>query len=158
MTSNLPVPPLLSLVQPEREPDPEPAGTLAQREPAAPVLAGGRMSAAEQVLDMLRATVTLTLRQAKVMSRREGGLIHGLLAAKPPSVEEQCKYAAERHWVPAGHDGGVAEKAGVIYHVLIGRPGVTVGNAISGVCARPLRFFLALLIITVLLIALAVLA
>ena len=85
MTSNLPVPPLLSLVQPEREPDAEPAGTLAQREPAAPVLAGGRMSAAEQVLDMLRATVTLTLRQAKVMSRREGGLIHGLLAAKPPS-------------------------------------------------------------------------
>jgi len=101
------------------------------------------MSAAEQVLDMLRATVTLTLRQAKAMSRRETGVIAALMRGKPRSVQEECDYAKSRVWVPARHEGGVAESLGVAHHVLVGRPCTAIGLAWVAVCQSPLSFWLA---------------
>lgn len=106
-------------------------------------LTGRRMSVREQSSAAVTHAFRTGWRRARDLARREGGLVHGLLSGKPPSVTEQCEYAKSRAWVPPGHDGGLAERSGAVYHALIGRPGVAAGNLIAAVCARPLRFFLA---------------
>src|SRR5580693_9390510 len=94
--------------------------------PAAVALRGGEMT----VLDQSRAAIAhawrVARRHSKDLAEKEGGMVRGLLHAKPPSVWEQHTYAGSRAWVPPGHDNGIAEKAGVIYHVVLGRPGVAV--------------------------------
>jgi hypothetical protein len=119
-------------------------------------LSGGQMALPDQAKAALGHAWRAALRRSRDLSEREGGLVHGLFNAKPPSVAEQHAYSASRAWVPPGHDNGIAEKAGVIYHLLVGRPGVALGNTISALAARPLRFFLALLVIAVLLIVAAI--
>jgi hypothetical protein len=77
----------------------------------------------------------------------DGGMINGLLSAKPPSVMEQAEYARAKTWVPDGHDGLVSERAGVIYHATLGRFGVAAGDAWSAVHARPFRWSVAFTIV-----------
>ena len=76
-------------------------------------------------------------RKIKETAERDGGWVNGLLAAKPPSVNEQRDYVHHRGWLPPGHEGGVADVAGVGFHRAIGYEGVSLGNAVSGICARP---------------------
>jgi hypothetical protein len=111
-------------------------------------LGGGRMNAAEQILVIARHALRVARRRARDLADREGGWINGLLAGKPPSVREQAEYLEQRKWLPPGHEGGVADRAGAIYHRFIGLPGVAAGNAISATCARPFRFLWAAVIIT----------
>jgi hypothetical protein len=113
-------------------------------ETAALSMSGSRVSVRDQASAAVMHGFRTAWRRARDLARREGGLVNGLLAGKPSSVLEQCEYARSRAWVPPGHDGGLAERLGVIYHALIGRPGVAAGNLISAVTARPLRFFLVL--------------
>lgn len=115
-------------------------------------LSGGQMALPEQAKAALAHAWRIARRRTKDLSEREGGIVHGLLNAKPPSVGEQHAYSASRAWVPPGHDNGIAERAGVIYHLLVGRPGVALGNTISALASRPLRFFPALLVIAILII------
>jgi hypothetical protein len=145
-------PPLLSLAPraPENEEDAEMPAAPAPApvtETAMVSLSGSRVSVKDQSAAAIGHAFRTAYRRARDLSRREGGLVHGLLAGKPSSVLEQCEYARSRAWVPPGHDGGLAERLGVIYHVLVGRPGVAAGNLISAVTSRPLRFFLVLLTI-----------
>jgi hypothetical protein len=111
--------------------------------PAAVALRGAEMT----VLDQSRAAIAhawrVARRHSKDLADREGGMIHGLLRSQPPSPWGQHLYAASRAWVPPGHDNGIAEKAGVLYHLFIGRPGVTIFDALAGIFARPMRFAIA---------------
>ena len=127
--------------EPETAPDPEPA--------VLPVLRGTQVSLGDQAKAAAAVALASARRHVAEMSRREGGVVNGLLNAKPPSVQEQCDYAKSRAWVPAAHDGGIAETLGVAYHALIGRPGVALGNLIAGISARPLRFLIAAFLVAV---------
>jgi hypothetical protein len=106
-------------------------------------LQGEHMKPREQAAAALRFSVERARARTTDVSRREGSVVHGLVNAKPPSVAEQSAYATSRAWVPPGHQGGWAERSGVAYHAMIGRPGVALGNTISALCARPLRFAIA---------------
>lgn len=127
-----------------REDEPPATGPDAEA-PAPPLvtLQGERMKPGEQAVAALRFGVQRARTQTTDVSRREGSVVHGLVNAKPPSVAEQREYAASRAWVPPGHEGGWAERSGAVYHALIGKPGVALGNTISALCARPLRFAIA---------------
>jgi hypothetical protein len=152
---------LLRMARGAEEPDTEEQdGTEppAAAEPGGQLIAlqGGQMAWQEQARAAVQHGFRVAWLRARELQRREGGLVNGLMNAKPASVQEQCDYAKSRAWVPPGHDGGIAEKAGVIYHALIGRPGVAAGNAWSAVFARPLRLALALLIILVIILIVAI--
>jgi hypothetical protein len=134
----------LSLVPRSGEDEDVPETAVPAPQAALVPLSGGRMGVRDQVTAAAVHGFRTAWRRARDLSRREGGLVHGLLSGKPPSVTEQCEYAKSRAWVPPGHDGGLAERLGIVYHAVIGRPGVTAGNLVSAVCARPLRFFLVL--------------
>jgi len=81
--------------------------------------------------------------RARALAERDGSLPAGLVNGKPPSLAEQHEYAKARHWVPAGHDGGLLEGMGVVYHAVVGRPGVAAFNAAAAIVSRPLRFVIA---------------
>jgi len=133
---------------PDDAPVPVPAPEAAQEAPAVPE---------PQAPAVIPHAFRTASRRAKDLAGREGGCVNGLLAGKPPSVNEQCDYLAQRRWLPPGHEGGIADKAGCWYHRLIGIPGVAFGNWISVTAARPFRLAwtlavlaaLALLIVTV---------
>jgi hypothetical protein len=114
------------------------------------MLQGGQMGAGDQAREAVAHAYRVALLRFREARKREGGLIHGLMIARPPSVQEQCDYAASRAWVPPGHDGGIAEMAGAVYHLLIGRPGVAFFNLGSAIFSRPLRLLLTLLILSML--------
>jgi hypothetical protein len=116
----------------------QPAAPVAVKEAAAmPVLA--------QCVAVARHAFRLARRRGKDLAEKDGGWVNALLAAKPPSVNEQREYLRSRGWLPPGHEGGIADKAGRWYHRLVGIPGVAAGNAIASLCARPFRFFCALI-------------
>lgn len=119
-------------VQAPADGKPEPGGSLI-------MLQGGQMTSAEQVREAIAHAIRVALLRFREARKHPGGLIHGLLAAKPRSVLEQCEYAQGRAWVPAGKDGGLSEGLGVVFHAVIGRPGTAIGNIISGLCGSPLR-------------------
>lgn len=128
--------------EPDAELAPEPAPS-----PGLPALTqGGQMAWREQAGAAVVHAFRVAWLRARTLSGREGGMVHGLLSARPPSVLEQHEYAKSRAWVPPGHDGGIAEKAGVLYHALIGRPGVAFFDLGAALVSRPLRFFLFLLV------------
>jgi hypothetical protein len=111
----------------------QPAAPMAVKEAAAmPVLA--------QCVAVARHAFRAARRHGGEMSRREGGWVNALLSARPPSVHDQAGYLRTRAWLPPGHEGGVADKAGVWYQRLVGVPGVAFGNWISATAARPFRF------------------
>jgi len=157
--SDLPV--LLRMIRGE---DDQPAAEPERAEPEAPEVPGAEPPSLPAILPESQVTAKDAAREAmsiawkaallrfREMSRTEDGMLHGLLNAKPPSVAEQCKYAQSRAWVPIGHDGGIAETAGTVYHAVIGRPGVALGNSIAALAARPLRFAIAVFLVTLALI------
>lgn len=151
---------LLSVIRGEDAPEPEEAPDATAGEPERVHAVTTPALATMGWQDQMRAAMGHSWRTAryrsKALSEREGGMVHGLLSAQPPSVRGQCEYAKSRAWVPPGHEGGMADRAGMIYHLLIGRPGVALGNTISGLCARPFRFAAALLIVIVCMAVLAV--
>ena len=111
----------------------QPAAPVAVKEAAAmPVLA--------QRAAVARHAFTMARKRGAEMSRREGGWVNAVLSAHPPSVHEQREYLRTRAWLPPGHEGGIADKAGTVYQRLIGVPGVAFGNWISATAARPFRF------------------
>ena len=138
-------------LEPQEAPVPVPVSAQVAEISTGPLvtLQGGQMAWHEDARAAISHGFAVARLRARTLSKREGGVVNGLLNAKPPSVAEQCQYAQSRAWVPPGHDGGFAEKAGVIYHVLIGRPGVALGDLIAGITSRPLRFALAVLTILV---------
>jgi hypothetical protein len=105
--------------------------------------AGGQLGAWEQSRAAVRMAYVIARRQWKDFSQRDGGVIAGLRKGQPPSLEMQEKYVHDRAWVPTGHDGGVAEKSGLMFHALIGFTGVAFGNAVSAIHARPMRWCIA---------------
>src|SRR5580693_5844285 len=141
---------LLSVMRGEGVPEPADATEAEpQRVPAALVRPVASMAWRDQVRAAAGHSWRTARYRSKALSEREGGMVHGLLSAQPPSVRDQCEYAKSRAWVPPGHEGGMADRAGMIYHLLIGRPGVALGNTISGLCARPFRFAVALVIVVI---------
>lgn len=128
--------------EPTQEQAPGVAGASTQPIPVV-VLAGTQMRGWQQLAALAAHGGRATASRWRELRERDGGLVHGLLHARPPSVAEQCGYARDRAWLPAGHEGGIADMAGTVYHILIGRPGVAAGDLIAGICARPLRFAIA---------------
>jgi hypothetical protein len=100
---------------------------------------GGQMGLREQWQTTVVHLFRVARRRARDLAEREGGLVASLLAARPPSVREQAEYARARNWTPPGHDGGVFEGMGVIYHWLVAVPGVAYHNARSATASRPFR-------------------
>jgi hypothetical protein len=103
------------------------------------LLEGDRMTQRDSLLAVLAHTIRLARRRSIEVAEREGGMTRGLLGGKAPSVLEQHEYAKSRNWVPPGNDGGVIEGMGVIYHWLVGRPGVAYGLSVAAISARPFR-------------------
>jgi hypothetical protein len=109
--------------------------------------AGSQMSWFQQS----NAAVVYTVRTAWHRFRdREQGVVRGLIEAKPESLAEHSAYVESRRWVQSGYEGGIAERAGVIYGRTAGRAGVALFNAGSAIAARPLRGCLAFLTLYVL--------
>jgi hypothetical protein len=120
--------------------DSDPASVTAVQ-PAAPApVEAAQMSTLLHCRLLLAHHFRVARRKIKDTAERDGGWVNGLLAAKPPSVNEQCEYVRTRGWLPPGHEGGIADVAGVGYHRAIGYEGVGFGNAVSGLAARPFRF------------------
>ena len=126
--------------QPPAAPEPQPGSVLAPEE-------GERMGALAQCAAVVRHAFRVARRRGRDLAERDGGWVNGLLAAKPPSVAEQREYLRTRAWLPAGHEGGIADKAGTWYQRLIGVPGVALGNAVSATFARPFRLACALIVL-----------
>lgn len=137
--------------------DPEPpqaapadlAPAIAVQSAAPEPAEGAQMSMLLHCRIVLAYAFTRARRKAKDAAERDGSWVNALLAAKPPSVNEQREYVRTRGWLPPGHEGGIADVAGVGYHHAYGIPGVVAGNWISATSARPFRFawaFLAVLV------------
>jgi hypothetical protein len=119
-----------------------------EAQPAVPVpVEAAQMTTLRHVRIVVAHAFTVARRRARDTAGREGGWVNALLAGKPPSVAEQREYLRTRAWLPPGHESGIADHAGRWYHRLIGVPGVAAGNAISALCARPFRFFCALIVL-----------
>ena len=125
--------------------EPEPAIELAGPATAGPLVAidGDRMTWRDDMAATVRHALAVARHQLQAMRERDGGIVHGLMNGQPPSVRQQCDYAANRAWLAPGTDGGTLEGMGVIYHALAGKPGVAIGDAISAVHARPVRWCIA---------------
>lgn len=96
-----------------------------------------------QCVAVARHAFTVARRRGKDLAGREGGVVNGLLAGKPPSVNEEREYLRTRGWLPPGHEGGIADIAGQGFHKSLGIPGVAAGDAISAIHHRPFRYILA---------------
>lgn len=136
-------------------PDPAPAAPS-----AAVTLHGDRMPIRSQAGAAAGHAFRAARARAREMAKRPGGPVNALLEAKPESVAEHRAYARSRAWVPPAHSGrfpddrdrdreAVVGRLGAAYHLLIGTPGVALGNSISGIAARPLRFLLVVLVLGV---------
>jgi hypothetical protein len=121
--------------------DPEPVPEVTAEPAPGPLvpLEGGPMARQDQFLAALTHAFRLARRRSIELAEREGGMARGLLGGKAPSVLEQHEYAKSRNWIPPGNDGGVIEGMGVIYHWLVGRPGVAYGLSVAAISARPFR-------------------
>jgi hypothetical protein len=80
---------------------------------------------------------------------RPGGLGHGIIRGHPSSAGQHLGYVRSRAWVPEGLEGGAVSKAGAVYGYTIGLAGVLIGNCITWTFERPLRLFLACLVVGV---------
>ena len=69
-------------------------------------LPGSQLTARDQITAAAQMAFAVGRRQWKDRAEREGGVINGLLRAKPRSVQEQCDYAKQRAWVPRGMTAG----------------------------------------------------
>jgi len=128
---------------PGQEPPPEPAlddTTDIPPIPAAPAPAG-HVTYGRQVAEALRFAVRQGRLRWRQEQRRDGKFIHPL-RTEPCSIQDVCDYADSRAWVPPGHDGGIAEKSGVAYFAVIGKPMVTYHRVRIWEYERPLRWLI----------------
>ena len=127
-TQAVPEPPQETGGEPGPAPAPKPAG---QEEAQMPVPA------------RLGATIRFAFREArrrgKDIADAEGGWVNAALNGKPPSVNEQRGYLANRGWLEPGHEGGIADYLGEGYHVTYGIGGVGVADFAAWLFARPFR-------------------
>lgn len=110
--------------------------------PAAPAPLAGRQMG---FLDQARHQAGYTWLQVRQARHTEGGIIHRLYHGQPRSMAMHADYVRNRRWVKPGHEGGVADKGGVAYHMTIGNPLVAVGNTVTAVGESPLKFGIAYL-------------
>ena len=101
---------------------------------------GGRVNVFTQCLMFTRLQWRAARRRAREASNRDGNWVSDFLAAKPRSVNEQRAYLANRGWLPPGHEGGIADRAGEAFQVGIGVPGVAFFNAGALTCKGGYRF------------------
>lgn len=143
MTDLAPPPPLRVGSWEPADP-PEPAALVPVEGPGSlpvPRLEGGQVAAITQAGAAIRHAFRTGRRRAKDLAGREGNVVAGLIAAQPESVQQHQQYLHSRGWIPPGHEtGGVVERAGVLYHLLIGTRGVAWHNARSAMYARPYRW------------------
>jgi hypothetical protein len=142
-------PPLLRLAPraPDHEEDAEmPAAPVPApaAETAAVSLSGGQVSGRDQAAAAVGHGLRQAWRRYRQMAKRDGGLARGLASAKPPSIDEHFEYGRSRAWVPPGHQGGTAERLGVLHNRTAGAALVLIGNWISGTGHKPLRCYLTL--------------
>jgi len=121
---------------PEPETAREPQDARTETVTAAPPAAPGGDTAQMNPAGWLRGV----RRKARDTSQQDGHWVRDGLAGRPCSVDQQRTHLANRGWLPQGHEGGFADRAGEVFLVAIGIPGVAAGNAGSWLCARPLRF------------------
>jgi hypothetical protein len=105
-------------------------------------LPGGQVSARDQVAAAVGHGFRQAWRQYRAMARRDGGLIKGLRAAKPPSIDEHFEYGTSRVWVPSGHQGGSADRLGVFHNRTVGALLVLGGLWLIATGHKPLRCYL----------------
>ncbi len=103
------------------------------------LLEGDRMSERDQTLSALAHAIRAARRRARDLAEREGGLTRSLIEGHAPSLGEQRRYARARKWTAPGHDGGVLEGMGVIYHATAGPLGTACGQAAAAIAAYPFR-------------------
>jgi hypothetical protein len=155
----------IPLLRREREDEPSdvlapPVPEVTQENPAEPRSAAPLASPEEErpgvlaefALDIAHA-IRAARRSLRDLTSREGNWVTAFLAAKPRSVDEQRGYLANRRWLPPGHEGGIADRAGEAYQAAIGIPGVAFGNAVSLTCKHAFRFTVATFVILVALFA-----
>lgn len=138
--------PLLRREEPPSEPAPQQAPAAAEPQPEAALAPqeGGSMGTLEQCVATVRHAFRVARRRAKDLAERDGGWVNAGLNGRPPSVNDQRDYLANRSWLPPGHEGGIADLEGQAYMVAIGIPGVAAGNAVSWLQARQFHFWWAL--------------
>jgi hypothetical protein len=115
--------------------------------PAAVALRGGTVSLGEQAQQALWLAWRTARRRVRDQLAEEGSLLHRGYTYRPPSLEQVREHARSRSWVPAGHEGGIAETMGVIFYTLIAPAGVAFGNAVSGIWSRQISFYIAMVFI-----------
>ena len=108
--------------------------------PAAPAVLAGRQMG---FLGQARHQAAYTRQQVRELRHREGGVVHRLWHGQPRSMAQHAEYVAERRWVKPGHEGGVADRGGVAFHAVIGKPMVAAGHSISALGESPLKFMIA---------------
>jgi len=109
---------------------------------AAPLSGGGELGRREQAVIALRYGFRQAARNWHAARKHPGGMLN-YLEHYSESVADQAAYMNSRAWVPAGHEGGTAEAAGIAFHKWVGIP---LGSAFMlgrWVCARPFRFCVA---------------
>lgn len=102
-------------------------------------LSGDRMSGARRAWEVAHHLFRVGRRRYTDAKAQPGGMVGAALRWQGPSVEDQSAYAKGRAWVPRGFAGGQLEAMGVIFHAIIGRPAVAIGNAVKWLGGWPLH-------------------
>jgi hypothetical protein len=110
-------------------------GPAPQPEPAAQQ--GAQMTLPAQLWATVRFAFRAARLHGKDIAAAEGGWVNAALNGKPPSVNEQRSYLANRRWLEPGHEGGIADFLGEGYHVTYGIVGVAAGDFVSWLFAKP---------------------
>lgn len=92
-------------------------------------LPGVQMSIGDQARETFWYAALSAWKRLTELRRHPGGFIHGLENARGRSVQGQRDYAAQRPWVPAGHEGGITDHAGRFYQKWFAIPGTAAGQA-----------------------------
>lgn len=124
-----------------RGPDPVPV----PQAPETPQAAQQVTTPAQPAAPRLTVAIAHGFRSARrSMERRDGHWVTEALAGHGPSVDDQRAYLANRGWLPPGHEGGIADRAGEAFQVAVAIPGVAAGNAWTWLVSRQFRFAWAL--------------
>ena len=104
-------------------------------------LPGSQMTYGRQAAEALVHAVRTGRLRWREEKRREGSHLRRARTASW-SIQDTIDYADGRPWVPEGHDGGIAEKAGRAYFLLIGIPGVHYAAWLRWKFDKPLRWLI----------------
>lgn len=132
----------MTLDGPQDPGEPTPAPAAAGPGQALVTLDGGRMNRWQQAWFAVSLLVRASRRKAKDTAGRDGSWVNHELATPPPSAAAQVAHLRARSWVPAGHEGGLADRWGAAFQVLVAIPGVAFGGWVAKTCASMWRFFI----------------